>query len=79
MISGIYNMTIEQGSTFKLSLCWKNSANQPIPMIAKKIILSKYSGYSKICLFSYNSIRNNNFDLASLKYEYLNNKFLIED
>ena len=33
MISGIYNMTIEQGSTFKLSLCWKNSANQPIPMI----------------------------------------------
>ena len=53
--------------------------NQSIPMIAKKIILSKYSGYSKICLFSYNSIRNNNFDLASLKYEYLNNKYLIED
>jgi len=53
--------------------------NQPISMISKKIILSRYSGYSKICLFSYNSIRNNNFDLASLKYEYLNNKFLIED
>ena len=32
MISGIYNMTIEQGSTFKLALYWKNSANQPVPM-----------------------------------------------
>lgn len=32
MISGIYNMTIEQGSTYKLALCWKNSANNPIDM-----------------------------------------------
>ena len=53
--------------------------NQSIPMISKKIILSKYSGYSKICLFSYSTIINNDFELASLKYEYLNNKYLIED
>lgn len=33
MISGIYNITIEQGSTYKLTLYWKNSANQPIPLI----------------------------------------------
>ena len=32
MISGIYNMTIEQGSTFKLALYWKNSANQVVPL-----------------------------------------------
>lgn len=32
MISGIYNLTIEQGSTFNLALYWKNSANQPIPL-----------------------------------------------
>ena len=53
--------------------------NQSIPMISRKIILSKYSGYSKICLFSYSTIINDDFDLASLKYEYLNNKYLIED
>ena len=53
--------------------------NQSIPMISRKIILSKYSGYSKICLFSYSTIINGDFDLASLKYEYLNNKYLIED
>ena len=53
--------------------------NQSISMISKKIILSKYSGYSKICLFSYSTITNNDFELASLKYEYLNNKYLIED
>jgi hypothetical protein len=33
MISGIYNMTIEQGSTFKLALYWKNSANQAISLM----------------------------------------------
>ena len=33
MISGVYNITIEQGSTYKLALYWKNSANQPIPLI----------------------------------------------
>jgi hypothetical protein len=33
MISGIYNITIEQGSTYKLALYWKNSANNPIPLI----------------------------------------------
>jgi len=32
MISGIYNMTIEQGSTYKLALYWKNSANNPVDM-----------------------------------------------
>ena len=53
--------------------------NQSIPMISRKIILSKYSGYSKICLFSYSTIINDDFDLSSLKYEYLNNKYLIED
>jgi len=32
MISGVYNITIEQGSTYKLALYWKNSANNPIDM-----------------------------------------------
>ena len=53
--------------------------NQDENMIAKKIILSKYSGYSKICLFSYNSMNNNNINLDLIKYEYLNNKYMIED
>jgi hypothetical protein len=33
MISGIYNITIEQGSTYNLALYWKNSANQPISLV----------------------------------------------
>ena len=32
MISGIYNITVEQGSTYKLALYWKNNANNPIDM-----------------------------------------------
>ena len=53
--------------------------NQNESRVAEKIILSKYSGYSKICLFSYNSIRNNSIDLGLIKYEYLKNKYMIED
>ena len=53
--------------------------NQNENRIAQKIILSKYSGYSKICLFSYTSIRNNSINLGLIKYEYLKNKYIIED
>jgi len=53
--------------------------NQDEAAVAKKIILSKYSGFNKICLFSYNSLRKNNIDFNLIRYEYLNNKFIIED
>jgi hypothetical protein len=52
MISGIYNITIEQGSTFKLALYWKNSANQPIPLInyTAKMQIRASTGASVILL-----------------------------
>jgi len=53
--------------------------NQDEAAIAQKIILSKYSGFNNICLFSYNSLRDNKIDLNLVRYEYLNNKFIIED
>ena len=53
--------------------------NQNESGIAQKIIFSKYCGYTRICLFSYNSIRNNSIDLSLIKYEYLKNKYMIED
>jgi len=53
--------------------------NQDENKIAQKIILSKYSGYNKICLFSYNSIRNKSINFGRIKYEYLTNKYMTED
>ena len=53
--------------------------NQDEAAIAQKIILSKYSGFNNICLFSYNLLRGDKIDLNLVKYEYLNNKFIIED
>ncbi len=53
--------------------------NQDESNVAKKIILSKYSGFNQICLFSYNSLRKDNIDFKVITYEYLNNKFIIED
>ena len=53
--------------------------NQDEAEISKKIILSKYSGYSNICLFSYTSFKNNDIDFNLVRYEYLNNKFSIEE
>ena len=47
--------------------------------IAQKVILSKYSGFNNICLFSYNSLIQNKIDLNLIRYEYLNNKFIIEE
>jgi hypothetical protein len=52
MISGIYNMTIEQGSTFKLALYWKNSANQAVPMVnyTAKMLIRASTGASVVLL-----------------------------
>jgi|TARA_R110000824_G_scaffold2568_1_gene11781 hypothetical protein len=52
MISGIYNMTIEQGSTFNLVLVWKNDANNPINLTgySAKLQLRASTGASVILL-----------------------------
>ncbi len=52
MISGIYNITIEQGSTYKLALYWKNSANQPIDMTgySAKMQIRSSTGASVVLL-----------------------------
>lgn len=52
MISGIYNITVEQGSTFKLALYWKNSANRPIPLVnySAKMQIRASTGASVVLL-----------------------------
>lgn len=52
MISGIYNITIEQGSTYKLALYWKNSSNNPIPLTnySAKMQIRASTGASVILL-----------------------------
>ena len=53
--------------------------NQNKKQIAEKILLTKYGGYDKICLFSYETIKNNTINLESIKYEYLKRKYMFED
>ena len=52
MISGVYNITIEQGSTYKLTMYWKNSANQAIPLIgySAKMQIRASTGASVVLL-----------------------------
>ena len=53
--------------------------NQNEKKIAEKILLTNYSGYKKICLFSYETIKKNNINLELVKYEYLRKKYMFED
>jgi hypothetical protein len=52
MISGIYNITVEQGSTYKLALYWLNSANSPINMAgySAKMQIRSSTGSSVVLL-----------------------------
>lgn len=53
--------------------------NQDEKNISEKILLAKYGGYDKICLFSYETIKNNNINLESVKYEYLKKTYMFKD
>ena len=53
--------------------------NQNEENISEKILLTKYSGYNKICLFSYETIKNNAINLETIKYEYLKKQYMFKD
>tara|TARA_B100001123_G_C15300308_1_gene1020801 strand:+ start:1463 stop:2509 length:1047 start_codon:yes stop_codon:yes gene_type:complete len=53
--------------------------NQDEMNVVEKILLTKLSGYNKICFFSYNSLKKNDVNFKKIKNIYNRRKYLIGD
>jgi len=77
-MNNIKSIKLEIGNNDKI-IMGISIYNQNKEEISEKILLTKYGGYDKICLFSYETIKNNAINLESVKYEYLKKQYMFKD